>query len=135
MASKYFDTFGKRLRILREDLSLSQKDVAHALRQQGLPITNQYISKLERGYKTPSGEIVAGLARVLHTTTDYLLLLTDAGESPDDSEQNDTVHENHVVYEVRSPATRALAQRLLTVFSQLSDDERAYVVELAEALH
>lgn len=70
-------TTGKRLRVLRRDLDLTQAELARQLGLLGVKINPSYISVLEGTDRPPSGEVLAGLARVLHTTTDYLLLLTD----------------------------------------------------------
>ncbi len=47
------------------------------LHEAGVRLRQSYLSQLERGDKTPTGEIVAGIAKVLNTTTDYLLLMND----------------------------------------------------------
>ena len=71
------NTTGKRLRVLRRDLELTQTELARQLGKAGVKINPSYISLLEGSDRPPSGEVLAGLAKVLHTTTDYLLLLTD----------------------------------------------------------
>ncbi len=131
MTVTYFNTTGKRIRLLRQDIGLTQTGLAQALRKMGIDISHQYISELERTDKVPSGEVLSGLARVLGTTADYLLLLTEIPEAEEDIQ---TDQENRIVYDVPSKATRHLAQRLLTVFSELTDAERAYVVSIADQL-
>ena len=119
---------------------MNQVELTRELRKHGVTITNQYISELERTEKVPSGEVIAGLAQVLGTTTDFLLMLTDDAVPPgDESTQADSLlsnaeQEDSIVYRIPSPATRQLAQRLLTTFSEMNDSERAYVVDLAEQL-
>lgn len=71
------NTTGKRIRVLRGDLDLTQEELTRQVEKLGIRIGRSYISLLERSTNIPSGEVLAGLARVLHTTTDYLLLLTD----------------------------------------------------------
>jgi transcriptional regulator with XRE-family HTH domain len=71
------NTTGKRIKLLRHDLDLTQEEIRRRLHLNGVDIHQSYISSLERSNSLPSGEVLAGLARVLHTTTDYLLLLTD----------------------------------------------------------
>lgn len=133
-------TVGKRIRYLRATLDMNQVELTRELRKRGVSITNQYISELERTEKTPSGEVIAGLAQVLGTTSDFLLMLTDDALPPgEDTVRQDGIqvedqHGNRIVYEVPSEATRQLAQRLLTVFSELTDAERAYVVSIADQL-
>lgn len=131
MAATYFNTTGKRIRLLRQDIGLSQTGLAQSLRKMGIDISHQYISELERTNKVPSGEVLSGLARVLGTTADYLLLLTEVPDTDGDVQAD---QDNRIVYEVPSEATRQLAQRLLTVFSELTDAERAYVVSIADQL-
>lgn len=63
---------GSRLRNLRRDLGLSQESLANAL-----GIGNRQIWRYENEETQPSGEMVANLARVLGTSSDYLLGLVD----------------------------------------------------------
>lgn len=71
------NTTGKRIRLLRGDLDLTQEELTRQIEKLGVTIGRSYISLLERTSNVPSGDVLAGLARVLRTTTDYLLLLTD----------------------------------------------------------
>ncbi len=73
------DTFGKRLRFLRIDRDIRQKDLADALRRRGVSVGQGYISVLEASKKNrmPNGEVIAGLAQDLQTTSDFLLLLSN----------------------------------------------------------
>lgn len=71
------NTTGKRIRLLRGDLDLTQEELTRQVKKLGVDVGRSYISILENSDAIPSGEIIQGLARVLHTTTDYLLLLTD----------------------------------------------------------
>lgn len=65
-------TVGERIRELREDADLKQKEVADALH-----ITNRMMSNYERGICNPSIEYLIALSRFFHVSTDYLLSLTD----------------------------------------------------------
>lgn len=65
-------TVGERIRELREDADLKQKEVADALN-----ITNRMMSNYERGICNPSLEYLIALSRFFHVSTDYLLSLTD----------------------------------------------------------
>lgn len=76
------NTTGKRIRILRNDLDLTQTEVARQMEKIGTKINASYLSTLEGSEKIPSGEVLRGLAQVLGTTTDYLLLLTDESKIP-----------------------------------------------------
>ena len=77
-------TFGGRVRILREDAELTQDQLTDALAASGVEIGRSYISAIERSRKMPNGEVIAGLARVLRTTSDYLLGLSESPEAPTD---------------------------------------------------
>ena len=61
-----------RIRDLREDNDLNQKDIAKALQ---LP-TNTY-RNYELGLRTIPLEILVGIAKYYKTSTDYILGLTD----------------------------------------------------------
>jgi len=76
------DTTGKRVRVLRQDLDLKQKDLWDRMRLYGVHVGETYISKLERSNGIPSGDIIAALAQSLGTTADYLLLISDDPQPP-----------------------------------------------------
>lgn len=77
------DTFGKRIRALRQDQEMSQIELRDRMEQEcGVSIGATYISELERKGITPSLEIAAAMARVLDVSLDYLgLLIDDAAAS------------------------------------------------------
>jgi len=74
---RFFDTFGKRVKVLREDLGLTQDDIRKNLARLGVEIGQSYLSEIERSKKMPNGEVIVGLAKVLRTSADYLLLLSE----------------------------------------------------------
>ena len=59
---------GRRLRILRTDRQLSQKELA-----KNTGLTGQIISNLERGYTELTAEQASRLAQFFRVSTDYLL--------------------------------------------------------------
>ena len=61
-----------RLQILREDCFLSQKQMA-----QFLCVNQSTYSRYERGTITMTLDVLVRLAQFYHTSTDYLLGLTD----------------------------------------------------------
>ena len=61
--------FAKRLRELRESRSITQRDLAELLKVQ-----IALISRYERGLSVPSAATIVELARVLHVSTDELLV-------------------------------------------------------------
>lgn len=75
------DTFGKRIRALRQDRGLSQIELREKMEKEaGVSIGETYISELERRPITPSLEIAAAMAKVLDVTLDYLGMLIEDGE-------------------------------------------------------
>lgn len=60
--------FGSRLRALRKQRNLTQKQLAALINTK-----NSIISFYENGERLPSPEVVIKLAAVLHVSTDYLL--------------------------------------------------------------
>jgi transcriptional regulator with XRE-family HTH domain len=65
-------TIGERIVFLREEQNISQKELAVSLQ-----ITAATLSRYENDIYDPKGSIVVALAKQLHTTTDFLLGLTD----------------------------------------------------------
>lgn len=128
MGMRFFDTVGKRIRVLREDLGMNQKMLCSELEKQDVYIGQSYISRIENTEKIPSGEVLVGLAQVLHTTTDYLLLLTDDPSTPSESEESS-------LYIDADIADRTLLQRLIDVFSALTQADQQFIIEMADRLH
>lgn len=61
-------TLGKRLLNRRKALKITQQEIAR-----GLGVTPQHISLIEQDKTTPSLSLLAGLAKELGTTTDFLI--------------------------------------------------------------
>ena len=118
MTKQFFDTVGKRIRLLRQDLDLNQATLVNELKKQGVEIGSSYISELERTDKVPSGTVLAGLAKVLGTTTDYLLMLTDDPGLRDEQEEQEIED--------------TLARELLAVYTTLAADKKAMLLYLAK---
>lgn len=76
--------FGQRLRDLRKQVQLTQKQLAELV-----GVKNSIISFYENGDRIPSPEMIVSLAKVFHVSSDYLLGL-DRGESIDISKLSDT---------------------------------------------
>lgn len=64
--------FAERLKYLREELGLTQKELAKVCN-----VSPQCICCLEQDTRNPTGSTVAVLARTLNTSADYLLGLED----------------------------------------------------------
>lgn len=67
----YFDAndFGTRLHSLRKD----QYDMTQEALAEDLNISLEHLSKLERGKRKPSIDLVVAIAGYFHVSTDYLL--------------------------------------------------------------
>lgn len=61
-----------RMRELREDNDLSQREVAEKL-----GITQRKYSYIETGTQQLTDEILVGLSKIYNVSTDYILRLTD----------------------------------------------------------
>lgn len=64
--------FAERLRALREDRGMKQVFLAKRLH-----VTPNSICQWERGHCRPDYDTLAILAEIFHTTTDYLIGVTD----------------------------------------------------------
>ena len=69
-------TFQKRLKALLDESSMKQKDLARRAR-----ITEAALSRYLNEGRIPRMEVVANLATVLNTTTDYLLGRVEKSDS------------------------------------------------------
>jgi transcriptional regulator with XRE-family HTH domain len=90
-------TFGKRLRILRKNRNLTQKDLADRFN-----VGESTIGMYERDEREPSFEFVKQLADFFNVTTDYLLGRTDdpnPPESKDNEELGTLARINHLIKE------------------------------------
>lgn len=73
------DTFGKRLRLWREQRGYSQTRLREIIQEQnGISIGQNYISELETGKAVnPTLKVAVALAKVLNVSLDYFFLLVD----------------------------------------------------------
>lgn len=76
--------FGNRLKELRQNAGLSQKQLADKLW-----ITKAAVSYYELSERNPSPEILIKIAKVFHVTTDYLLGIEDEQKYLDVSDLTD----------------------------------------------
>ena len=63
--------FGEKLKCLRTGRKMTQQDLSEAL-----GVSKSIISYYESGDRYPSYEILVRIARIFHTSTDYLLDLS-----------------------------------------------------------
>lgn len=66
---------GKRIIDSREALNMKQKELAELI-----GVTKATMCKYENGQNIPNADILCALARALHTSSDYLLGLSDIRE-------------------------------------------------------
>jgi transcriptional regulator with XRE-family HTH domain len=91
MAREYRQEIGHRIRRRRMAFGMMQNDLAEKVQ-----MPQAHISRLERGaFEAINPERLTAIARVLHTTTDYLLGLSDDPgpivEEEEEQEQTTTV--------------------------------------------
>lgn len=118
----FFGTTAKRIRLLREDRDIKQKDMAEKLGK-----SRSFMSEVESGKKNLTIQDIAEIARVLGTTTDYLLLLTDDPNPPNSSSE-------YVSLEVRSPVERELLEDWADTIQDMSHDQRRSLLETVRLL-
>ena len=77
-------TFGQVIATARKELGISQRELAlRALKEDGTPISPQYLNDIERDRRNPPGDhLLEQLARELALDKDYLYFL--AGKFPSD---------------------------------------------------
>ena len=80
-----------RIRDLREDADLSQREMARLLN-----CSQQVYSNYELGQRDIPTEILIRLAQIQHTTTDYILGLTNRPEIPYQSKSDPLISEEDV---------------------------------------
>lgn len=68
----YVTDFAARLSALRKDRGMTQEGLAEALN-----ISLEYLSKMERGKRKPSIDLIVAMAYYFHVSTDYLLMGKD----------------------------------------------------------
>jgi transcriptional regulator with XRE-family HTH domain len=127
MTELRFNTFGKRVRILREDMGLSQSDLAERVEASGVHLRQTYLSELERTGKTPTGEIVAGIAKALNTTTDYLLLMND-----DPAPQRSV--EEQLLAQARTEKERELFEELIELIKGMPPEQQQLALDAVELI-
>lgn len=80
LMTELLNTSGKRTERLRKDKGWNQEDLAKAV-----SVRQNYISAIENDKAAPSADVMAAIAKELDTTLDFLMLLTDKAEKPEDA--------------------------------------------------
>lgn len=109
------DSTSKRVRLLRNDLGLSQAEVG-----QRVGVAKSTISGIERGTQGISG-VADKLAKALGTTTDYLFGLSDNPLPADDNELDE-------------PDRDPLRDALLAEYDRLDEIDRQVLYQMAVTL-
>ena len=89
-ANMFFNTSGKRVRLLRQEQDMNQTELAANMGRYGNKVTPSYISLIEKGDKIPSVDVLVAIAKALDTSADYLLMLSDDPRRPGSA--IDTMH-------------------------------------------
>lgn len=125
--SNNLESLGDRVKLRRGKLSLSQKGLAALISKSEFGVASDYhqtgISAIENGSQLPSVQVLAALAHVLETNTDYLLGLTD-----DDKPASDL--DDQVVIGVRDHAQRTLLQELVDAVVALPLEDQMFVLTM-----
>jgi transcriptional regulator with XRE-family HTH domain len=83
-------TFGQTIAAARKELGISQRELAsRVIKEDGVPISAQYLNDIERGRRNPPGEhLLEQFAKELDLDNDYLFFLS--GKLPSDMRNADT---------------------------------------------
>lgn len=106
-------------------MGFSQKEFAKRINDIGIAVKNKHISDIERDQRNPSLEILKGIAEVLGTTTDYLLVRSHTA-IPSENEPN-------TIY-IDPEADADSLQRMADVFASLSRADQEMIIRMAEGL-
>lgn len=111
------NTIGERIVFLREELDMSQKELAYTI---GIAPTS--LSRYENNLYEPKAEIILRLSTALHTTSDFLLGLTD-------------IYQKNDIPTNKSLGLTAHEQRLLTCYRKLNEENKIRVLERIDTLY
>jgi len=87
---------GDRIKQKRQSAGLTQEELATRLGS-----SQQQIYKYERGVNEPSASVIFELARILNTTSDWLLGLTDNDERPLRDDRDLSIRERSIIAAMR----------------------------------
>lgn len=127
MMLNMFGSTGKRIRALRTDRDMNQKELMLELKTHGVDVGPSFISQLESNTKQPSLEMLTALAKVLGTTTDYLLMLTD---DPLPARSSDS----QIVIDVASRTERALLEDWVDLMQDVEPERQRAILDAVRML-
>ncbi|MBE3586531.1 MAG: helix-turn-helix transcriptional regulator [Thermoanaerobacter sp.] len=116
---------GKRIKELREQLGLTQEELAEKV-----GISRSALANYESGLREPKGDILVRFANALNTTTDYLLGKTSRTDKPDPERKNTIEEEFPEISRVLrragrklTPADKRRIARIIQAAIEDTDDE------------
>jgi transcriptional regulator with XRE-family HTH domain len=127
MALDLFGSTGKRIKALRTSRDINQKELVAALKKQGVDVGPSFISQVESNRKQPPLELLVGLAKVLGTTTDYLLMVTN---DPTPNAATDS----QLIIDVQDRSDRALLEEWVEVMQDISPERRESILRSVRLL-
>ena len=108
--------FSERLTALMKAKGFSQKDFAKKAN-----ITESATSYYAKGVRTPSGEVLARIAKALDTTADYLLGSTDNAEIPEEQKELKYLQRN--LGKLDEEQLKKAEEMLKLMFSDIFEDD------------
>lgn len=114
----------QRLRQKRKQKKLTQQELANIVNTK-----KNTISNYETGYSTPSNDMLIDLARALHTSTDYLLGVTD-NDSPIEGNKEELELDLDKLY----PERTKNMDRLVKLYQSASPEIQETMLKQAELL-
>ena len=102
---------GQRIKQRRLQLGISQQELADVLRS-----SQQQINRYENDKNSPSGDVIVKIARVLDTSADWLLGLTDE------------------IKPVRDATLSDIEQELIKILRSKSADQQQKIVDIAKVV-
>jgi transcriptional regulator with XRE-family HTH domain len=131
----FLNSTGKRIRVLRTDLGMSQPDLASEMQKRGASISQPTLSRIEADETSPDGQIIAILARIFSVTTDYLLMITDNPLLPEEeAEDARRSTERTIVLDAIDTKTFSLVQRFVALFIALPVRDQGILLRMAEVM-
>lgn len=127
MSLALYGSTGKRIKLLRTGRDMNQKQLQAALKEHGVEVGSSFLSQLESSSKQPSLEMLIALAKVLNTTTDFLLMLTD---DPSPSGSTDS----QIVVDVSDRTERALIEDWLELMQDMEPERRESILRAVRLL-
>jgi transcriptional regulator with XRE-family HTH domain len=104
--------FSKRLKELRDEKGISQKDLAEAVN-----LSQQAIAKYETDTATPNPDTLAAIANYFNVSIDYLVCNSDIKKAPatNDSDEGEPVQKMIQLLLTMSPENQKKAVRLFQI--------------------